>query len=332
MSITIEDIARQLSLSVSTVSKALNDYNDVSETTKQRVREAAQVAGYAPSAAARSLRRQRTDKIGFSYGYLSAYIGEYASRLINGAVAAAEKFGYNITLYPLTGDRLEQIVTLIRTREVDGIMLMGGAGWRETAEWLRRQRVSFVVLVRRIEDPHISYVTPDDVDAGMKMTQHLLELGHTRIAFVARKEVETSTDRIEGYRLALEAAGISFDPKIVSHTEIAAGTAYRAVNQLLSLPDPPTAVIGLNDPVAIECQQAILDRGLRVPQDVAVAGSDNLRSSLTATPPLTTLHPPLAEIGRLATEALLAQIADPGREATRIKLPSKLIIRQSTAG
>ncbi len=112
---------------------------------------------------------------------------------------------------------------------------------------------------------------------------------------------------------------------------LAPGTAYQAVNRLLSLPSPPTAVIGLNDPVAIECQHAVLDRGLRVPEDVAIAGSDNIRDSLAVNPPLTTLHPPLGEIGRLATEALLMQVAEPVRPATKIRLPAKLIIRRSTA-
>ena len=127
MPITIEDISRQLGLSVSTVSKALNDYSDVSDATKQRVRETALGIGYTPSAAARSLRRQRTEKIGFSYGYPATYIGEYASRMINGAVAAAENEGYNLTLYPFTEDRLDKLVQIVRSREIDGLLLMGGA-------------------------------------------------------------------------------------------------------------------------------------------------------------------------------------------------------------
>ncbi len=131
MPITIEDISRQLSLSVSTVSKALNDYSDVSDATKQRVRDAALTMGYTPSAAARNLRRQRTEKIGFSYGYPTKDVGEYASRLINGAVGAAEKEGYNLTLYPFRQDRLDQLVHIARAREVDGLLLMGGPGWRK---------------------------------------------------------------------------------------------------------------------------------------------------------------------------------------------------------
>ena len=332
MSITIEDISRQLGLSVSTVSKALNDYSDVSEATKKRVRETALTLGYTPSAAARSLRRQRTDKIGFSYGYPTTYIGEYASRLINGAVTAAEQEGYNLTLYPFTEDRFDQLMYIVRAREVDGLLLMRGISWRRTVDWLKRERMPFVVLGRRVDDPAISFVTPDDFDSGALITRHLLELGHQRIAFITRSALEFSEDRIAGYAQALEQSNIPFDESLLARTEMAPGTAYQAVNRLLSLPTPPTAVIGLNDPVAIECLQAVLDRGLRVPEDVAVAGSDDIRDSLAVTPALTTLHPPLAEIGRLAMDALLAQVADPGRPATQIKLPVELVVRQSTTG
>jgi len=332
MPITIEDISRQLDLSVSTVSKALNDYSDVSDSTKQRVRDTALELGYTPSAAARSLRRQCTEKIGFSYGYSTNYIGEYASRLINGAVAATEKEGYNLTLYPYTEDRIDQLVRVARAREVDGLLLMGGVNWRIAIDRLKQERMPMVVLVRRIDDPSISYVTSDDVNSGVLITRHLLELGHERIAFVTRAVVENSKDRVAGYAQALDEASIDFDKELVARTELAPGTAYQAVIRLLSMANPPTAIISLSDPVAIECQQAVLDRGLRVPDDVAITGSDNIRDSLGATPPITTLHPPLAEIGRLATEALLAQVADPGRPATQIKLPVKLIARQSTIG
>jgi LacI family transcriptional regulator len=332
MPVTIDEISRHLGVSVSTVSKALNDYNDVSPTTKRRVLEAASDLGYHPSAAARNLRRQRTDKLGFSYGFPTAYIGEFASRLINGAVAAAEQKGYNITLYPFSGNRLEQLARISRAREVDGWLLMGGEHWEQTVSLFKQEGMPLVLLNRHVDDPDVSFVTSDVVQASTLITEHLLGLGHRRIALVTRAALETDVDRVAGYRHALAQAGVAYDDRLTEATAIAPGTAYRAMNRLLDLPEPPTAVIGTNDPVAIECLHAIKDRGLRVPQDVAVTGADNLRESLASDPPLTTLHPNLSEIGRLATEALLEQIVDPARPATRIKLPVRLIIRQSTAG
>ncbi|MCP4198933.1 MAG: LacI family transcriptional regulator [Proteobacteria bacterium] len=331
MPVTIQDISRHLGLSVSAVSKALNDYDDISEGTKQRVRDAAEELGYTPSAAARNLRRQRTDKIGFSYGFPTTYIGEFASRLINGAVVAAEKEGYNLTLYPLTESRFDQLLRISRSREVDGLLLMGGEDWEETIELLKRERVPFVVLNRRVDDPEISYVTSDDVDGYKQLTEHMLNLDHKRIAYVTRSGLRLNNDRLAGYHQALSSAGVPYDESLVVFTDMAPGTAYKAAKRLLSMPDPPTAFVTIHDAVAIECVQAATDRGLYVPDDVAVAGCDNIRESLTANPPLTTLHPPLAEIGRLATEALLARVVGPSARVTRLTLPSKLIIRRSTA-
>lgn len=329
---TIDEISRHLGVSVSTVSKALNDYSDVAPATKQRVLAAAADLGYHPTAAARNLRRQRTDKLGFSYGFPTAYIGEFASRLVNGCVAAAEQQGYNITLYPFSGNRLEQVTRITRAREVDGWLLMGGDYWEQTVRLFQREEMPFVLLNRRVDDPNVSFVTSDIVQASTLMTEHLLSLGHRRIALVTRAALETDIDRTAGYRHALAQAGFAYDDRLVKATAIAPGTAYRAMHRLLDLPEPPTAVIGTNDPVAIECLHAVKDRGLRVPQDVAVAGADNLRESLASDPPLTTLNPNLAEMGRLATETLLEQIADPSRPATQVKLPVTLIVRQSTAG
>ncbi len=330
MPITIDDISRQLGLSVSTVSKALNDYEDVSPRTKERVRVAAAALGYHPSAAARNLRRQRTEKLGFSYGFPTTYIGEFASRLINGAVAAAEQEGYNLTLYPLSGQQLHQLVRIARSREVDGILLMGGSEWEEAVDLLRQEGMPFVLLNRRSEDPAISFVTSDHLAAGDLVTQHLLDRGHRRIGFVTRPELSTGIDRIAGYRQALERAGLPFDPALVTGAPITPGAAHTAAAQLLALPDPPTALIGLTDPVAIACLQAAQAAGRRVPEDVAVAGSDDIREALAAIPPLTTLHPPLAEIGRLATAALLAQVNHPEQPPVRLQLPVTLVVRQST--
>lgn len=332
MPVTIDEISRHLGVSVSTVSKALNDYSDVAPATKQRVLAAAADLGYHPTAAARNLRRQRTDKLGFSYGFPATYIGEFASRLINGCVAAAEQEGYNITLYPFSGNRLEQVARITRAREVDGWLLMGGEHWEQTVHLFQQEEIPFVILNRHVDNPDVSFVTSDIVQASTLMTEHLLSLGHRRIALVTRAALETDIDRTAGYRHALEQAGVAYDDHLAEATAIAPGTAYRAMNRLLALPEPPTAVIGTNDPVAIECLRAIKDRGLRVPHDVAVAGADNLRESLTSDPPLTTLHPNLSEIGRLATEILVEQIADPDRPASQLKLPVSLIVRQSTAG
>lgn len=331
MPVTIEDIARHLGVSVSTVSKALNDYSDVSPATRQRVLNAARELDYHPSAAARNLRRQRTDKIGFLYSFPTTYIGEFASRIINGAVSEAESQGYNLTLYPVRDDWQGQLVRICRTREVDGLLVMGSGVTDHMTALLSAEALPFVVLNRRVADPRVSFVTPDDRDTGYQATRHLTNGGHRRIAFVTRSNLGTvNDDRLDGYRQALDETGIPFDSGLLQQTVMEVGRARVAFSGLLAGPNPPTAAVAINDPVAIECMQAAADHGLRIPGDFAVVGCDNIRDSLVATPPLTTLHPPLADIGQRATRALLRQVLDPEYTPVRELLPVRLVVRQTS--
>lgn len=334
MSVTIKDIAQHLGIAVSTVSKALNNYSDVSQKTKERVLAAARELDYHPSAAARNLRRRRTDKIGFSFSFPVSLMSDYISRLITGAVTAAEKQGHNLILYPLMDDQVKQLTQICRAREVDGLLLLGRAQMEQTTiALLKQEDIPFVVVGRRVENPEVSFVTPDHLSGALAITRHLIELGHKRIAFTTRPALGiTSRDRLASYRQALSEAGIPFDENLVVPTSIEPDSSYQAMNTLLDLPNPPTAVFAIHDLVAIECLRAATDRGLRVPEDVAIAGFDNWRASLTTYPPLTTIHPPLSDIGFRATEILLARVADRSLPSERVTLPVELVIRQSTAG
>ena len=332
MAITIQDIANRLNLAPSTVSKALNGYPHISDNTKNRVLEASQQLGYFPSAAARNLRRQRTDKIGFSFGFPVPTMSDYVSEIIVGAVIAAEKQGYNLTLYPSMDDQMKQLIQICRAREVDGLLLLGRPQMAETTlPLLMQEKIPFVVVGRRVEDPHVSFVKPDDPHGAYLVTQHLIALGHQRIAFTTRPSMGiTSRDRYAGYERALLDAGISPDPSLIIPTNFEPDSGYHAMNQLLDLPHPPTAVFAIHDLIAIECLRAAKERGLRIPQDIAIAGFDDWRASLSTQPPLTTVHPPLHEIGIKAMETLLVRIADPTLPAQQLILPVELVIRQST--
>ncbi len=333
MAITIWDIAEHLDLSISTISRALNGYGDVAAETRQRVFDAAAELGYYPSAAARDLRRRRTNRIGFSYGFTTTDIGEFASRLINGAVAAAEKADYNVMLYPLTGNQLEKLTRICQTREVEGLLLMGGEYLAESIDLLQKEQLPFVVLNRQLDKPDVSFVTADHHKATTEATRHLIELGHKRIAYVGQSALEKlHSDHIASYQQSLREAKFSFDESLVLSAGTEPGAGYQVMRKLLDLANPPTAVLAIHDPLAIECLQAVIDAGLRVPEDVAIIGSDNLRASQSTEPPLTTIHPPLAEIGRLAMDNLLARLTDDTLPPTCLTLPAQLVIRQSTIG
>ena len=332
MAITIQDIAKYLDIAPSTVSKALNDYPHISAETKTRVLDASDELGYVPSAAARNLRRKRTEKIGFSFSFPFQWISDYVSGLISGAVMAAEKKGYNLTIYPSNEDQVSQLRKITRAGEVDGILLLGRQQMAHTTiPLLKDEGIPFVVVGRWVEDETISFVKPDDPKGAFTITNHLIEMGHRRIGFTIRPSVgATSRDRFSGYKKALEMANIPLDESLIVTTMMEEGSGYKAMNKLLDLPDPPTAVFAIHDRVAIECLQAVKDRGLKVPDDIAIAGFDNWRVSLTSIPPLTTINPPLEEIGFQAMSILLNKIQNPEQPAIRKVLPVELHTRQST--
>ena len=332
MAVTIEDIAQHLNLAVSTVSKALNGYSDVSQKTKDLVREAARELNYHPSAAARNLRRQRTDKIGLLFSFPVTMISEWASRLITGAVTAAEQEGHNLILYPLQENQLDQLTRICRTREVDGLLLMPGEQLEQSVAFLEQEQVPFAVLGQRVDRPNVSFVAADNFKAAVDITNHLIALGHKRIAYLSRAVLgKTSLDRMTGYKQALLEADLPFDERLIVPTAPEPGSNQQAMHKLLDLTDPPTAVFAIHDLVAMDALEVALERGLRVPHDVAIVGFDNWRLSLTTTPPLTTGHPPLFEMGRRATEILLAHVGDNTLPPVRVELPVRLVVRQSTA-
>lgn len=333
MAVTIKDIANHLNLAPSTVSKALNDYPHIAPATRERVSKAARELGYYPSAAARDLRRRKTDRIGFSYGFTTTDIGEFASRLINGAVAAAEKAGYNVMLYPLIGDQQEKVARICQTREVEGLLLMGSEQLLASVALLKKEQLPFVILNRQFDEPDVSFVAADHQGAIMAAIQHLVELGHDLIGYVGQPGLgQYHNNRVAGFRQVLGAAGLAVHDEHVRSAGVEPGAGYEQMKRLLDLPNPPTAVMAIHDPLAFECLQAATDAGLRVPEDVALIGSDNLRDTLATQPPLTTIHPPLAEMGRRAMEGLLHQLSDENAPPTRLILPTKLVIRQSTVG
>ncbi len=333
MPITIQDISQRLGLSVSTVSKALNQRTDVSDETRERVRAVAQELRYHPRAAARNLRRQCTDKIGFIMPDAVSLTADYVSVLISGAARAGEEAGKNLIIYMSKGNHLDELTRICRSREVDGLLLRGMPDFRESAALLRAEGLPFVVIGRRMEDPMVSFIAPDNVASSMTLTRHLIERGYTRIGFTTRPTLaEASSDRFAGYRMALDAAGIPFDPDLVVETAIEPGSAYRAMEQLLDLPEPPTAVFGVHDLVAIDLLRAAKDRGLRVPEDIAVVGHDGVHATLVTDPPLTVMRQPLLELGQQAVEMLLTLIENADVPPIRRFVPVQLIVRASSGG
>jgi DNA-binding LacI/PurR family transcriptional regulator len=331
MSVTIEQIAKLAGVSVSTVSKALNGYRDVSDETRERILAMAQEAGYYPNMAARSLRSRKTGKIGLLINNPVTAISDYLVEVMAGTALAAEELGYNLVLYTTKTDQPEELLRLCRTRDVDGVLLIWTDVSAEAVALLESERMPFVVFGRRTEHPSVSYVAPDNYTGMRMLMDHLLGLGHRRIGFFGRPALRiTHKDRLAAYQDALEEAGIPLDPALVVTTQIEPDSGYRAMQTLLDLPKPPTAVFAFHDRLALQAVRAATERGLRIPTDVAVAGFDGWRSGLFANPPITTVEVPLRDMGQEALAILLKQIEQPGQPAVQRIFPVALVIRAST--
>ncbi len=333
MPVTIEDISKQLGVSISTVSRALNGKVDVSEATKERVQQVAQEMGYQPSAAARNLRRQRTEKIGFVFNTAISGISDYFAEIIAGATTAAEENGHNIVLYTNAGHSPDELLKLCKAREVDGLVLVWDHVPATVIDPLLEEALPFVILGRRVNHHQASYVSPDNYNGALALMRHLLDLGHMRIGFIDRPAMKlTHVDRFAAYRDALEGASIPFDPSLVIATDGEQSNNQSATYQLLDLPSPPTAVIAFHDLIAIDALEAILERGLHVPRDIALAGFDGLSASLLTKPSITTVKQPLRKIGEQSVQALLCFLANNKQQPIQITLPVQLEIRESTIG
>lgn len=333
MAIKIGDISHHLNLSISTVSKALNGYPDVSEQTRQLVMKTARELGYEPSASARNLRRGRTDKLGLLINHSLTYIREYLAEVIAGVAYCAEQNGMNITLYTSTIHQPDGLLRICRSGEIDGALLLWANPQPETLQQLTDEKLPYIVFGRRVAYPQASFVAPDNYDGGYQLTRHLIENGHTRIGFMARTlHGPTHDDRFAGYCQALEEEGIPLDTSLVVDTVVEPDSGYRATQQLLALENRPTAIFAFYDLMAVDALRAVHEQGLSVPDDIAIVGFDGLQSSLITTPQITTVKQPLEQMGREAVRLLLERIEDPDRPLDRIIYPVEMFIRESSCG
>jgi LacI family transcriptional regulator len=320
-SVSIRDVARLAGVSVTTVSHVLNDVAGarVSQDTRARVQEAASTLGYAPNQMARALRTQRSGIIGMVSDLVVTT--PYAGQMVLGAQDAALTRGYALMLVNTGGDpeaERRQIAALLRY-QVDGIVY--------AAMYHRRvvlpealDDVRLVLLDAVADGDRHPSVIPDEVGGAFRAVQLLLDAGHRRIGFATGlDDIPATRGRLEGYRTALQEAGVAFDPALVAARESETGGGYRASLALLSGPDRPTALFCYNDRMAMGAYHAAAELGLTIPADLSVVGFDDqpiIADGLF--PGLTTIVLPHYAMGKWAVTTLLDQLTDDGPEPARV--------------
>jgi LacI family transcriptional regulator len=326
--VTIRDVAAQANVSVATVSKVLNQRYGVSAETFARVTAVIKELGYEASLVAQSLRNHRTNVIGI----LVADIEPFSTELLKGAADAIRGTGFELVVYSAggrTGDPQgweQRYLTRLSGTLVDGAVLV------TPAVDLEGLPGTPVVAV----DPHtgrspLPTIDSDNLRGGQLATEHLLELGHRRIALITgRADLKSAQQRETGYRRALVAAGVPVDASLVRPGDYDHDVAARSARELLSGPDRPTAVFAANDISAIAVIETALELGLRVPEDLSVVGFDNIAESALCTPPLTTVQQPIREMGHRAITLLVQLINREEPGDTHITLGTDLVVRHST--
>ena len=331
MATSIHDIAKHLKISNSTVSKALNSYSDVSDVTRELVMKTALELGYQPSAAARNLRRGRTDKIGLFLNTSIEYVVDYLSGIIPGAVRTAQESGKNLLIYTITDNNPSQLLKVCRAGEIDGVILFSTHYDSHTIQALLDEKFPFVVMGRQILDEHVSYVVPDYEDGSYQATKYLIKQGHRRIAFTTRPELTTAnTARLKGYLDALANAGIQRDDDLIVETRLEQESGIKPTEKLLKLAEPPTAIFAFHDLLAVDVMKVLQSRGISVPSEIAVMGFDGLRAGFLTMPHISTVAQPLELIGQRVIDVIIQQIHEPDSNPVQEIVPVELIPRGTT--
>lgn len=335
--VSIKDIARAAQVSHSTVSRALSDSPLVSAETKARIQRLAREMGYSPDAQARSLVMGRTQTIGV---VVTTITDPFIAEVVQSIETTAHEHDYSVILASSNAEPEREIaaVEMLHSKRVDCVVVTSSRVGALYQAHLDRLRVPVVLLNSHSQESG-SYTFSINVDnghGGYLATDHLIQLGHRRIAYVAGLTNHSDDlDRLAGYRQALAAAGIPFDAALVLTGTGRVGGGERALPQLLGLAEPPTAVFCYNDMTAIGLLCAARKQGVRIPEELAVVGFDDIPFASYVQPPLTTVAQPKPELGRRAVEmalALLAADGDGGRSVSDVLLQGELIVRASSGG
>lgn len=331
MSPTIRDVARRAGVGVATVSRVLNNSGYARPGTRERVLQAAAELGFVPSQLARGLVRRLSGTIGL---VIPDITNPFFPAITRGVEDNASEAGYTVFLCNTDNDPTQeaQDVQKLRERRVDGLIFVGTTDRRELVERLLPDKLPVVVTDRQVDHPDIDSVLVDNVGGARAACMHLTDLGHTRIAHAAGDRLaRTGQDRCCGYRLALEQAGLPYDPGLVGWGDFTFASGYSLAQSLLGRSPRPTAIFAANDQMAFGVMRAAEDAGLRVPEQLSIVGFDDIQMAGVIRPGLTTVRQPAYEMGRLAMSMLLERIRGKAPDRGRRHLfEPELILRGTT--
>lgn len=329
--VTIVDVAEASGVSYSTVSRVVNNKENVKKETRERVLRAMEELGYEANLQARSLAGGRTNIIGLLVVDLAT---QYMSAIIRGMDEVLAANRRELVLYT-THHRLSKesaYVNMLARGVADGMVIVLPREPESYLSALRQRDFPYVLFDQMSINEHDLSVTAANEEGGYAATRHLIDLGHQHIGMITGlMDMVSARHRLDGYRKALDDHGIPYDEELVYEGDFTEASGVCGAEYLLALPQPPTAVFASNDESAVGFMEVLRARNLRVPDDISIVGFDDVPIAKLVTPQLTTVRQPLVEMGRRAMQMLIDLIEKPEEKQHSIVLPTELIVRESTA-
>lgn len=329
---TIRDVARRADVSIKTVSRVINREANVRQATRERVMEAVRELQYEPNPAARGLAGRRTFSIGLLYENPHEF--SYIQQILDGVFAVCQAHGYALLLRPSSENpATEDIVRFLTQTRVDGMVLTAPIGDRpDITDALTERQVPFVQISPGITDTRWTSVGPDDKGGSRALTEHLLDLGHTRIGFIKGDPRHgAASERLDGHLRALRDRGVATDESLIVPGLFDFESGKAAAHGLFRLANRPTAIIASNDDMAAGVIVAAREARIALPRELSVAGFDDSPTAQHTWPPLTTVRQPIVEIASQAAELLLEWIRGERDTHLRKTFDCRLVVRRSTS-
>jgi LacI family transcriptional regulator len=326
--VTIHDVAEASGVSVSTVSRVLNDKDDVAPDTYERVQNIISELGYASSLAARGMRSSRTNVLGLIMPDVS---GPYSVAVLQGVNRAIAQLDYDLIVYTngdirknTSADQESYYVALLNGSITDGVIVVTPAATNFSTA------APVVAIDPNNESPGCPAIISTNRDGALQVMEYLTGLGHRRIGHITgRLELVSAMRRLQGYKDGLTASGIPIDEELIQVGDYTVETAIGCTCALFALEEPPTAIFAANDMSAMGVYQAAKEAGVHIPEDLSVIGFDNLREAAFLRPPLTTVDQFVSEMGYIATEMIVKLVNGETLESNLRKIPTQLVIRDS---
>ncbi|WP_330394982.1 LacI family transcriptional regulator CcpA [Clostridioides difficile] len=328
--ITIKDVAKQAGVSISTVSRVINDSKPVTDEVKQKVLEVIKETGYIPNPLARSLVTKKSQLIGVIVPEVS---DSFVNEVLNGIEEVAKMYDYDILLANTYSDKEQELksINLLRAKQVEGIVMISWIVEQEHINYIQNCGIPATYISKTARNYDIYTVSTSNEEATFDMTEHLIKKGHEKIAFIMTSKDDTvlEMERLAGYEKALSNNNIELDKSLIKYGGTDYESGYNSMKELLDDGIIPHSAFVTGDEAAIGAINAICDAGYKVPEDISVAGFNDVKIARMYRPKLTTVYQPLYDMGAVAIRMVIKLINKELIENKKIELPYRIVDRES---